>query len=170
MSTGLFDCCVRLRSSLALRELSPNWEAMAKVSRRHDLCGFHAYALLGEEPVQGGFSGADVYARNFAPAFGIHEEAATGTANGALASLLWRSGAIPPTRTALLVAQGDFMEPLADCVSRTSRVYVEATGTPGEGPPSVGGSAGFARLGKVDLATLLPSLATPPSSSDGARP
>jgi len=151
VSTGLFDVCVRLRSVEDLVKLTPDFAAMAQVSREHDLCGFHAYVLLESEEERGAFPGADIYARNFGPAVGINEESATGTANGALCSLLWRSGAVKAgERPLLVIAQGDHIEPPAP-----SRIIVEVlAGTPGEAAPSVGGSAAFVRDGLVELSTL----------------
>ena len=143
-STGLYDVCVLVRSVDMLRRLAPNWDDMSRISEQHDLCGFHVAVLL-EDSDRKAFGDADIYARNFAPAVGINEESATGTANGAMASWLWRNGVIPTSKTTLVVAQGDHMEPPAP-----SRITVKVMdAVPGQAAPSVGGATTFIRSGRL---------------------
>ena len=145
VSTGLFDVCVRVRNAEVLRKLVPDFPKMAQVSTQFEVCGFHVYALLDDS--EDTFNGADIYARNFAPAVGIDEESATGTSNGALCSLLWRSGVVSRERRTLVVAQGDFMNPPAP-----SRITVQVLdGVPGVAAPTVGGCSAFMQSGHVEM-------------------
>ncbi len=54
------------------------------------MSGYHVFTLDAPE----GFTAA---CRNFAPLFDIPEESATGTSSGALASYLWKHGAVNET-------------------------------------------------------------------------
>jgi PhzF family phenazine biosynthesis protein len=80
-STGLKDLFLPIDSRKALNRLTVNMEALAKLSKAHDVVGVHAFAI--EE--------GKVYARNFAPLYGIDEESATGTSNGALVAYLYQN-------------------------------------------------------------------------------
>ena len=68
-------------SRQALNRLSVNMKALAKLSKTYDVVGAHAFTI--EE--------GKVYARNFAPLYGIDEESATGTSNGALVAYLYQN-------------------------------------------------------------------------------
>lgn len=85
VSTGLRDIMVPVRSRAALWAIQPDFSAVAELSRRWDVVGYHLYTLetMGH---------AAAHCRNLAPLYGIPEEAATGTSTGALCSLLNRSG------------------------------------------------------------------------------
>ena len=83
VSTGLKDIILPIRSLSALEDCRPNFKVISALSQRHDAVGIHAFCLES-------YRGGDAYVRNFAPLFGIDEEAATGTSNGALASYLNR--------------------------------------------------------------------------------
>ncbi|MEM7376553.1 MAG: PhzF family phenazine biosynthesis protein [Pseudomonadota bacterium] len=86
VSTGLPDVLVPVRSPEALAQLKPDFEAMARFNTRSQTVGFHVFSI--------DTSRARSFARcrNFAPRFGIPEEAATGSASGALACYLHRYG------------------------------------------------------------------------------
>jgi PhzF family phenazine biosynthesis protein len=85
-STGLWDMMLPLKTEKALYELSPDFGRLAEYSRANGLCGVHAFTLDTEESV--------ALCRNFCPLYGIDEEAATGTSNGALAYYLYKYGII----------------------------------------------------------------------------
>jgi PhzF family phenazine biosynthesis protein len=88
VSTGIRDLFVPVKEKVILDRLSPKFDMIADFSRQHDISGLHFFALLeDEEPVAS--------TRNFAPADGIDEEAATGTSNGALLCYLKRQGLLP---------------------------------------------------------------------------
>ncbi|EQC33755.1 hypothetical protein SDRG_08857 [Saprolegnia diclina VS20] len=87
VSTGLPDIFVHVTSSHVLHDvLRPDMAAISALSTQHDTIGMHVFTLSPDED--------DVTAecRNFAPRFGIDEEAATGTSSGALGALLLHHG------------------------------------------------------------------------------
>lgn len=83
VTTGLKDIIMPIDSVEHLAELTPDFNVMMELSRELQVVGVHAFALSEEEEVT-------AICRNFAPLFGIDEESATGTANCALASYLFR--------------------------------------------------------------------------------
>jgi PhzF family phenazine biosynthesis protein len=82
VSTGLRDILLPIESAESLRAMTPRFDEIAELSRNCDAVGIHAFALRGER----------ILCRNFAPLCGIPEEAATGTANCALAGYLHKHG------------------------------------------------------------------------------
>ena len=82
VSTGLHDMLVPIKDVEMLMALTPNFEEIAKVSRKYDKTGIHAFVLNGDR----------IICRNFAPLYDIPEESATGTANCALVSYLYKHG------------------------------------------------------------------------------
>lgn len=75
ISTGLFDMIVPIRNKRILNNLSPDFKALTELSKKLDISGIHAFTLDGDNYL--------AHCRNFAPIYGIDEEAATGTASGA---------------------------------------------------------------------------------------
>ena len=88
ISTGLPDIMMAVDSVEALNQLHPDMDAMARMSEELDVVGVHAFAI--------GDDGFTAHVRNFGPRYGIPEESATGTANGALTHYLYRQGIIAP--------------------------------------------------------------------------
>ena len=88
VSTGLPDIIFPLDTIEELTAIDPDYDAMSKLSERQEVVGVHAYALTkdGED--------LKIDCRNFAPLYGIPEEAATGTSNGALTFYLFEKGII----------------------------------------------------------------------------
>ena len=80
VSTGLPDMIVPIKDEKMLTALTPNFEEITKISRKYDAIGIHAFVLQGDR----------IICRNFAPLYDIPEESATGTANCALVSYLYR--------------------------------------------------------------------------------
>lgn len=76
VSTGLPDIMLPVRSQEALARIAPDFPALAALSARYGVVGVHAFTRDGGD--------ATCHVRNFAPLYGINEESATGTANGAL--------------------------------------------------------------------------------------
>ncbi len=111
-TTGLKDILMPVKSAQALRNMSPNMEKLSKFSKELDVVGVHAFFLDEDK----------VICRNFAPAYGIPEEAATGTSNGALGGYLadkgYKDGAF-----SLTAYQGDGMD-------RPSRIFVKINSNP----------------------------------------
>ncbi|MEW6724115.1 MAG: PhzF family phenazine biosynthesis protein [Bacillota bacterium] len=121
VSTGVPDLLLPVVNRPKLYALRPDQEALGEYCRRHNLVSIHAFAL---DPVEKGHA---VNCRDFAPAVGIPEESATGTANGALGAYLVENRLIkatPPT-TRFVSEQGDAM-------GRPSRITVEVDGAPGK--------------------------------------
>lgn len=82
VTTGLKDLMVGVKSNAVLNDLSPFSEKIYNISEKYDVTGYHVFSLE-----QNGKEQANC--RNFAPYYAIDEEAATGTASGALASYLY---------------------------------------------------------------------------------
>lgn len=101
VSTGLRDLLVPVAGLKKLKGLRPDREALKTLSWSLDVIGVHAFALETLLP------GSTAHARNFAPLYGIDEEAATGTSNGALACYLRRHGRL--REDAAVFEQGDGM-------------------------------------------------------------
>lgn len=85
VTTGLKDIIMPIDSVEHLAELKPDNKVMTELSRDLQVVGVHAFALTEDSEIT-------AICRNFAPLFGIDEESATGTANCALASYLFRHG------------------------------------------------------------------------------
>lgn len=104
VSTGLRDVIVPVQNKVILNSLHPDMQKIEQISRRFDTIGYHVFCL---EP------SADntVFCRNFAPLYGIPEEAATGTSNGALACYLYQYGKLSKAQEVnMIFNQGDAME------------------------------------------------------------
>jgi trans-2,3-dihydro-3-hydroxyanthranilate isomerase len=116
VSTGLPDLMVPVKNLAALKAAAPNFEKMAQYQRDHDFISFHAFTFETEN------SGNDLSVRDFAPSVQIDEEAATGTANGALGAYLVCNRAFPHRETGnplvLRIEQGVGM-------GRPSQIIVE---------------------------------------------
>jgi PhzF family phenazine biosynthesis protein len=104
VSTGLRDVLVPVQNKVILNSLHPNMEKVEQISRRFETVGYHVFCL---EPT----ASNTVFCRNFAPLYGIPEEAATGTSNGALACYLHQYGKLGKAQEVnLIFNQGDAME------------------------------------------------------------
>lgn len=117
VSTGLRDILMPVDSPERLAAMKPDFEAIKRLSQTCGVVGIHAFAPSGD----------GAYCRNFAPLYGIDEEAATGTSNCALACYLTRNGL---GRERFLFRQGQWM-------GRPSQIVVELR----DGVPFVGGQA-----------------------------
>jgi PhzF family phenazine biosynthesis protein len=101
VSTGIRDLLVPLKDKKTLAELRVDLGTIAHFSRQQNISGLHIFGLL-----QDGESIASC--RNFAPADGIDEEAATGTSNGALLCYLQTYGELKEQAT-YRIEQGESM-------------------------------------------------------------
>ena len=108
VSTGLPDILAPIRSRDLLLTLKPDFPAMAELSGELSVVGVHAFCLDPDQQVT-------AWCRNFAPLYGIDEEAATGTANGALTEYLYRQGILKDEDQTLFL-QGESM-------GRPSEIY-----------------------------------------------
>ncbi len=100
VSTGLKDIMVPIKNLETLNAIKPDFHKVTAVSQKYNTIGFHLFALET-------LSEAHAHTRNFAPLYGIPEESATGTSNGALASYLFEYGKIHRKEaTHLVIEQG----------------------------------------------------------------
>ncbi|MFT4417194.1 PhzF family phenazine biosynthesis protein [Fredinandcohnia humi] len=86
VSTGLWDIMFPLKTKEALYALNPDFKALAEYSKTNNVGGVHAFTLDTNEGI--------AETRNFCPQYGIDEEAATGTSNGALTYYLFHKGVL----------------------------------------------------------------------------
>lgn len=105
-STGLQDLIVPVKTLEALKRMSIKEEKLKTYSKELGIVGIHAFTpeTLRENTA---------HCRNFAPLVGISEEAATGTANGALAYYLVKNKYITledHQEGMFRFEQGDFMD------------------------------------------------------------
>jgi len=99
VSTGLKDILLPVSSRKELFNLIPNNNKIKAINKKTETVGFHAFTL---ETLS---NNSTAHCRNFAPLFGIDEEAATGSSSGALASYLFKHKAISKTKN-LVFEQG----------------------------------------------------------------
>lgn len=92
VSTGLKDIIVPIRNMKVLNNIKPNFEKVSEISKKHNAIGYHLFALDS-------LNNASAHCRNLAPLYGIPEESATGTSNGALACYLLKYSQIKPEYT-----------------------------------------------------------------------
>lgn len=105
VSTGLPVLIVPVRTLTAVRSINPDASAITDLCHRIGANGIMVFTTVTVEP------SATVHARMFAPAIGILEDPATGSAGGALGAYLVQNKVIDvgPT-TELLIEQGYEME------------------------------------------------------------
>jgi trans-2,3-dihydro-3-hydroxyanthranilate isomerase len=105
VSTGLPVMIVPVRTLTAVRSIRPDASAITELCGRFGANAIMAFTTVTVEP------SATVHARMFAPAIGILEDPATGSASGALGAYLVHNGVVDvgPT-TELVVEQGYEME------------------------------------------------------------
>lgn len=137
-STGLPDIMLPVKSIEALKKITPNYEQLIEYSVKNNIVGIHAFTIKNHKK-------GIIACRNFAPAFGINEEAATGTSNGALAAYLIENDIMKSDkRVNLICEQGYFMD-------RPSQIYVEAIKDNNDLVIKVGGKAVLTIAGKIYL-------------------
>ena len=100
VSTGLKDIMLPVANEEELYNIAPDFIALAELSERYKVVGVHAFTCNSKD--------GKIHARNFAPLYGIDEEAATGTSNGALACYLFDYGIVAEKQT-VDVIQGEKM-------------------------------------------------------------
>lgn len=102
VSTGLPDIMLSVKDKDTLMALKPNFSKIAGISRKYNVVGFHVFTPVLKNDVT-------ALCRNFAPLYGINEEAATGTSNGALSSYLYDYGMISENEINTFI-QGEAMQ------------------------------------------------------------
>lgn len=131
VSTGLPDLMVPVRNLDSLKKASPDYVALANYQKEKGFVSIHAFTFETINKTN------TLHTRDFAPSVGINEEAATGTANGALGAYLVVNKALPLNVQKILikVEQGYFMD-------RPSEILVEISHQDGTiTDVKVGGSA-----------------------------
>ena len=113
VSTGFPVLILPVRTLTAVRSIMPDASAIVELSRRFGVNGIMVFTTVTVEP------SASVHARMFAPAIGIPEDPATGSAGGALGAYLVQNGVVEvaPT-TEIIIEQGYEIE-------RPSRLLVQ---------------------------------------------
>ena len=106
ISTGLPDIMLPIPSKKILDHMEPNMDMISELSRDLKVVGIHAFAAKYDEEIA---TERSVFCRNFAPLYGIDEEAATGTSNGALAYYFYINEMLSPNGV-LNVIQGESMQ------------------------------------------------------------
>jgi len=113
VSTGLRDIFVPVATQDCLFAIRPNYEQITKLSEKYDAIGLHVFSLESSEKT------TTAFCRNFAPRYGIPEESATGSSNGALGCYLFQQGILMPNDMhRLLFKQGDSL-------NAPSNIYVQ---------------------------------------------
>ncbi|MBC7339898.1 MAG: PhzF family phenazine biosynthesis protein [Firmicutes bacterium] len=145
VSTGLWDLIVPVPDRRTLWSLEPDFPRLARLCRRLGVVSVHCFTFDAIDTGNGGELA--VHCRDFAPAVGINEESATGTASGALGGYLALRGLIPfyDGVARLRCEQGHIM-------GRPSLIHVRLEAFP-EGPPRVwvGGAACLVLEGRILL-------------------
>ena len=124
VSTGLSDAIIPVARGM-LDSIRPDFKAISAFCQKHHLIGFHVFELCEPENT------ITASCRNFAPLYGIPEEAATGSSCGALAYYL--STHISPAPTRYIFEQGRSMGSL-------SKITASVTGSAPNITVQVGGA------------------------------
>lgn len=85
-STGLKDIMIHVKNQKVLKEIQPDYDTIADISREYASTGYHVFTLDSEKTAR---------CRNFAPLYAINEEAATGTASGAVSGYIVQHQLLP---------------------------------------------------------------------------
>jgi len=109
-STGVYDIMLPLKSKEALKSLNADFPKLAQFSKEKNVVGVHAFTLDCSE--------ATARCRNFAPLYGIDEESATGTSNGALTYYLYMNKVINALNVNYNFLQGEKMNRPSTIVSQ----------------------------------------------------
>lgn len=154
ISTGLPDIIMPVATRDDLEAISPDFPALSRLSEKYSVTGVHAFTLEGgtldcscaSDTVCGtgnmGSGTAAAFCRNFAPLYDIDEEAATGTANGALTFYLIKNKLIEPGETSFI--QGEAM-------NRPSRISSVSALDGDEVSIRIGGSAAILAKGTINI-------------------
>lgn len=133
ISTGLPDIIMPVSGRAELNSLAPDMNSLSALSEEYNVVGVHPFAPDASNEVT-------AHARDFAPLYGINEEAATGTASGALAYYLYLNNLITKD-TDLCFVQGEAM-------NRASKIAVRIRN---DGSIQVGGSAAVLAEGEIHI-------------------
>ena len=141
VSTGIKSLAVPIASLEALQRCRINSTLLAEIYLARGAIGCYAFTF---ETIE---KDSRVHARFFAPDDGIAEDAATGSAAGALSGYLVHHGAIETNEKQMkfIIEQGDFMK-------RPSRIFAEVAGGKGTiEKVKIGGSSIVVAKGEVNF-------------------
>lgn len=153
ISTGLPDIMLPIPSKKILDHMEPNMDMISELSRDLKVVGIHAFATNYDEEIS---TERSVFCRNFAPLYGIDEEAATGTSNGALAYYFYINEMLSPNGV-LNVIQGESMQRPSSItatlspVSNSTNINASNSNFKDNVKIRVGGSAAILAKGIVHL-------------------
>lgn len=108
ISTGLPDIILPIKNKYMLDNIKINKNKVAQLSKKLDVTGIHLFTIEDGE----------IYTRNFAPLVGIDEEAATGTANGALFYYLRENKLIQ--KNSIISHQGEALKRPSEIICKLS--------------------------------------------------
>lgn len=134
VSTGLPDIMLEISSLDVLNSIKPNFSALAKISEEYEVTGLHAAYFQGDDALT-------AHCRNFAPLYDIDEEAATGTASGAITYHFYSEGKIKEGAENVFI-QGESM-------NRPSKIVSTLTNKNGEVEIKIGGSGKVLASGEI---------------------
>lgn len=137
VSTGIKSLDVPVKTLDALSRCRINSSLLSEVYLAHGAIGCYAFTFETKE------ESSKIHARFFAPDDNIAEDAATGSAAGALSGYLIHHGAIDANE--FTIEQGDFM-------NRPSRIFADVTGGKGNVERvKIGGSSVVVAKGEIFL-------------------
>ena len=123
ISTGLPDIMLPIPSKNDLDKMVPNMDMISELSKALEVVGIHAFATSYDNELS---SERKVFCRNFAPLYGIDEEAATGTSNGALSYYFYINEMLSPNGV-LNVIQGESMQRSSSITATLSQAPSEVS-------------------------------------------
>ena len=129
--SGLSDVMLPMPSVETLNALQPDMGAIVAFTQKLDIVSIHPFAFCND--------GHTAHVRDFAPAYGVPEESATGTANAALTHYLATNGIIQPGKHSFI--QGEKM----------GRPSVVATQLADSGDIRIGGTASIVADGHLHI-------------------
>ena len=116
---------------------------ISELSKALEVVGIHAFATSYDNELS---SERKVFCRNFAPLYGIDEEAATGTSNGALAYYFYINGMLAPNGV-LNVIQGESMQRPSSITATLSQVSPDVSAHTARPVPMDAGNSVKIRVG-----------------------
>lgn len=111
VSTGLKDIFVPLKREEILQNLNPDMNKIEALSKKAGVVGLHVFATAYN-------TDKTAICRNFAPLYGIPEESATGTSNGALACYLYKYGVLTEGSKEAIFQQGIYMNKPSEIIAK----------------------------------------------------
>jgi len=137
VSTGLPDLIVPISTLENLQDIKPDFVKVKRISQQHSLVGYHLFCLETQ-------NNNSAHCRNLAPLYDIDEEAATGTASGALACYLFKHNLITEDQAENIVFEQGYS------MHRPSEIMVKLKTEENEIKEVwVGGSAEFVGMNKI---------------------